>query len=351
MLKYNDCLLQLRKRKSEVNPDGLDIIIKNVPESKEPGTLDPRQVLWTKLCMEASPVHIRDIKNPTYLEIDAVRKSMGCKNKDLSKNVSVKKTIIDGVDVEVYRPANCEKKCPVTIYIHGGGFIGGSIDVVRNSCKLLAERASSVVISVDYKLAPENIFPYALNQCYKVIEWVYSNGEGFGIDSSKIIVAGDSAGGNLAAACCLKDEKKMISLQILLYPVVNLNPYDPDWTEDVYCVKDEPEIARQMIYDIKSILELCSNTYVEDPLCFKNPLASPYFAEKPSVFPTTFIVSPEYDYLRRQAELFSSLLSENGVDVVLFRYKGMAHAFFEHPGEFPQAEDCINEIASAIMAL
>ena len=80
-------------------------------------------------------------------------------------------------------------------------------------------------------------------------------------------------------------------------------------------------------------------------------LVSPYYAQDPSVFPTTLIVSPEYDYLRRQAENFAHMLSDSGVDVVIYRYQGMGHAFFEHTGEFPQAEDCINEIAAAIMAL
>lgn len=351
MIRYEECLLKLKQPKIMTDSDGLSMIVKKVPEADSDGVVDPRQKQWTMKCMEKAPIRIVDMKRVTPDEIDLIRKSMGCKNNDLSSGIITESERFNNVKVEIYKDKNCKENVPAVVYFHGGGFIGGTIGVIRNSCKLLAERSHSVVISVDYDLAPEHRFPSGLHQCYSVVDSVFSNSKRLRIDSSKVAVIGDSAGANFAAACCLMDTKKRIRLQVLLYPVVNVNPEDPDWTEEKYYVKDDPDIAHILINDIRQLLTVSTYSYVAGEKDFSNPFVSPYFAEDPRCFPTTLIVSPEYDYLRKQAEDFSHLLIQNGVDVVLFRYQGMGHAFFEHTGEFPQAEDCINEIASAIMAL
>ena len=351
MLNYNECLIELRKKVKKIEKDGLSIVIKPVPETEKDGALDPRQVLWSEKCRKTASLSIRDSRHATIDEIYSVRKSMGCKNQDLSKNITVKEAVLDRVNVEIYQAKDLPPNSPVAVYIHGGGFIGGTVGVTRNICKLLAERSGSTVVSIDYSLAPENRFPVGLNECYRVIEYIFQHHETLEIDSSRLIVMGDSAGANLAAACCLMDRQRRIRLQVLLYPLTDINPDQPEWTENDYVIREDPELAKYMIYDLKDLINVSAFSYVNSENDFRNPLASPFWSEDPSEFPTTLIVSPEYDYLKSQAENFACQLSENGVDVVLYRYRGMAHAFFEHPGEFPQAEDCVNEIAAAIMAL
>ena len=351
MLDYNNCILKLRKQVKRTESNGLSVVIKHVPESEDQGVLDPRQALRVEKNLMNTPVSIKDCHNPTISEIESIRAAMGCVNTDLSKNISIEESVFDGVNVEIYRLKNLSGINPVTVYIHGGGFIGGSLRVVRNSCKLLAERSNSTVVSIDYSLAPEHRFPSALYECNKVIEFILSNQEKLNMDGSRLIIMGDSAGANLAAACCLLDKKRKISLQVLLYPLMNIDPDNPDWAEKDYCIKENPEMAQYLIHEIKPLVELSTYCYINGKEDLKNPLTSPLLFSDPSAFPTTLIVSPEYDYLRNQAEQFANLLSESGVDVISYQYRGMGHAFFEHTGEFPQVEDCINEIAAAIMAM
>lgn len=351
MLDYQECILKLRKQEKKVEADSLSVVVKHVPESAEAGMLDPRQVKWTEQCRKTPSSPVKDLRHATMEEITSVRNSMGCKNSDLSQNVTVEESVFDAVAVEVYRRRNLPAFSPVAVYIHGGGFIGGTVEVVRNSCKLLAERSHSTVVSVDYSLAPEHRFPSGLTDCQKVIDYIIREEKTLGVDSSRLIVLGDSAGANLAAGCCLLDRERKIKLQVLLYPFMDVNPESPGWSEEPYCVRKNPEMARYLIHEIKDLLDLSTYSYINKRSEISNPLVSPLMAEDPSEFPTTLIVSPEYDYLRSQAEQFAHLLSENGVDVILYQYRGMGHAFFEHTGEFPQAEDCINEIAAAIMAL
>ncbi len=351
MLDYNECLIELKKEVVKTEQDGLSIVIKPVPETEKEGALDPRQVLWSEKCRKSFPVSIKDNCKATIDEIISLRQSMGCKNQDLSSSITATEAVFDGVKVEIYQAKDLPPNSPVAVYIHGGGFIGGTVAVVRNSCKLLAERSACKVISIDYSLAPEHPFPEGLNECYRVIEYIFQNHKALGMDSTRLVVLGDSAGANLAAACCLKDTQRRIRLQVLLYPLMDVNPDQPDWSDKNYVIQENPEMAKYMIYELQELIKVSSYSYINNQDDFLAPLASPSRSVDPSVFPTTLIVSPEYDYLRSQAEDFARQLSENGVDAVLFRYKGMAHAFFEHPGEFPQAEDCINEIAAAIMAI
>ncbi len=231
-------------------------------------------------------------------------------------------------------------------------FFGGTTRVVENACKLLAERSEAVVISVDYVLAPEYRFPKGLLQCWETVQWAYANAGALNIDPTKIAISGDSAGGNLAAACCLLDRKRMIKLQLLLYPAVIAESFtEYGWTEDAYEMNEDIEILKFMVNDIKRSAGLLEKIYPKYPTDCYNQLYSPYLASNYADFPETFIAVPEYDFLRQQAEKFSVRLVQSGVPVHFYRYSGMAHAFFEHTGEFPQAEDCTNEMAKLIKAM
>lgn len=351
-MNYEKCILNLRYQKTIVKTNSYNMYMKYIPETKEFGIIDPRQLEAIKKNGNSSPLTFKDKRNLTALELKAIRDSFGCENLDLSKNVITTKTSFNNIKVEIYRKFNIPNNNPVIVNIHGGGFFGGCVDVVRNSCKLLAEKSCSTVISVDYDLSPSAKFPTALNQCNSVIEYIVENSNELKVNAKKIVVMGDSAGGNIAAACCLSDDNNNIALQVLLYPLLDLKVNDLNWSESLYQInEDYKQDGLSLINGIKDINEICIFSYIKDEKDMTNKIASPLISKDFNLFPMTLIVSPEYDYLRLQAETFASNLEENGIDTILYRYQGMGHAFYEHLGEFPQAEDCIDEIAKAIMSL
>lgn len=351
-MNLEKCILNLRHQKINVRTNSYNMYMKYIPETKEPGLIDPRQMKATQKCMASPPLIFKDKKNLSNIELKAIRDSFGCESIDLSKNITTTKKTINNVKVEIYRLDNLPDNNPVIVNIHGGGFFGGKVGVVRNSCKLLAERSVSTVISIDYDLSPKAKFPTALNQCNSVIDYIVNNSEELKVNAKKLVVMGDSAGGNLAASCCLSDINHHIGLQVLLYPLLELKVNDPLWSESLYYINEEhKEEGTFLINEIKNINQICISTYINSEKEMTNDLASPLLAKDYSHFPMTLIVSPEFDYLRLQAETYAKHLEENGVDTILYRYQGMGHAFYEHLAEFPQAEDCINEIAEAIMSL
>jgi len=335
-----------------IQEKGLSIRIKPIPDDDRPGIPDPR-VFSGSRNQKPFP-RPKDAEHVTMEEINSFRAAMGCGNLDLSHNVRKEsRTVVTDageVPVLIYSPDISGDKA-IVIYIHGGGFFGGTTRVVENACKLVADRAEAVVISVDYGLAPEHPFPEGLMQCWQVVCWAYRHGKELGGNPEKLVVMGDSAGGNLSVACSMLDEEQIIKLQVLLYPAVILDPDYGGWEESAYEIREEEELLHSLIHEVNQMKEIVYSTYVTDRDKLKNPLVSPLLARDLSKLPTTLIVTAEYDSLRLEEEEFARRLLEDGVDVIFYRYNGMGHAFFEHTGEFPQAEDCTNEIAEAIKAL
>jgi acetyl esterase/lipase len=189
-------------------------------------------------------------------------------------------------------------------------------------------------------------------QCWQAVNWVHTHAGDLQVNPDRLAVMGDSAGGSLAAGCSMLDRNSIIKLQILLYPCVLLNLNKADWSEADYAMDPKYQsLLHLMVHSIGDSIPMLNAVYVDEPGKIDNPLISPLLAENLSSMPTTMIVAAEYDYLRQQIEQFALRLSEDRVDTVLYLYKGMGHAFFEHTGEFPQAEDCTNEAAEAIRAM
>lgn len=133
------------------------------------------------------------------------------------------------ISIRIYTPAG-EGPFPALVYYHGGGWVIGNLDTVDVPCRMLANRAGCVVVSVDYRLAPEYKFPTAAEDAYEAVKWVAKNADSIGIDSDRIAVGGDSAGGNLAAVVALMSREKgepSLAFQILIYPLTN-HSYDTD---------------------------------------------------------------------------------------------------------------------------
>lgn len=357
MMDYQDCLNVLRTGTRIEEKDGLEIRIKPVPETDRRGVPDPREVVWMRK-MKKSLGKEYIVPDPAHLtreDIQGLRDAMGCENADLSQGVLTARKVIcaesGNIPVRVYTPSG-SGPFPIVVYFHGGGFFGGTTRVVENACRLLADRAAAVVLSVDYVLAPEYRFPKGLLQCWDVVRWVNRNAAEINGNPDKIAVSGDSAGGNLAAACCLLDRERMIKLQLLLYPaVIADSAIDYGWSMDAYEMNEDADDLLLMVNDIKDSADLLEHVYPETIADRFNQLYSPYLANDYRDFPETFIATAEYDFLRIQAEKYAVKLVRAGVPVHFYRYAGMAHAFFEHTGEFPQAEDCTDEMAKLIRAL
>lgn len=221
--------------------------------------------------------------------------------------------------IYIHYPLQGEAPYPLYVNIHGGGYIKGHFQVDELFCRKIVNKVGCVVVDIDYKLAPEFMFPYALNECYDVVKWAHDNSEELGIEKNRIAVGGHSAGGGLAAGIALMaKEKKDFSVicQILDYPPLDLCS-DPATKKMSLDVPGRCEQVR--IYNAMYVKEEDKN----------NPLASPVFASKEQLrgLPPTLIITAEMDSLCDEGEKYASMLIEAGVEVTARRFIGAKHGF------------------------
>ncbi|MBM7662837.1 acetyl esterase/lipase [Bacillus mesophilus] len=354
-------LVRLLEESSETKVDsGVEILIKRIPDLDSEGDFDPRVLENVKKQRTTEQGSTEKSEN-NDLDIEAVRAKMGWANKDVTKHeIRTEALIITGrngdIPIRIYSPVS-DSPLPAVVYFHGGGFIGGTLETVENPCKALAEKANAVVVSVDYRLAPENPFPAGLYDCFDAITWVYNHPKELGIDREQIAVAGDSAGGNLATVCCLLDHEQqtnMIKYQALIYPVVNIGDRETEdykWDIEEYKILHNHELIRSSVYALAGAGPLFNELYLQGVIENSHPHVSPLLAEDLSGLPDTLIITAEYDFLRLEGEAYARKLARSGVKVKLIQYNGMDHAFIDKIGEYPQAEDCMNEIAKGIRSV
>ena len=352
---YKYLVQHLQQSQYRTHANHLETIIKPIPDSDRTGDLDPR--VFARLTAN----HSSHDEPDTAFDLEAARASMGWPNRDqTTTDIKTEYLMIPSEDgdipVRLYRPHHTEA-IPAILFFHGGGFFGGTLDTVENPCKLLSERANAVVISVDYRLAPEHPFPAGLNDCYRALEWVHAHTNELNILKDRIGVAGDSAGGNLATACCLMEQERgegRICYQALVYPVVNLGSIPTDdfkWALDAYDISHHHDLIRGVVLSLADADSFFNDLYLQGMADVTHPLVSPLFADDLSSLPPTLIVTAEYDYLRLEGEAYARKLSGAGVPTRLVQYRGMDHAFMDKLGDYPQAEDCMNEIAKGLKEL
>lgn len=249
--------------------------------------------------------------------------------------------VAHGPDVEIplrlYRPHE-GRNLPVIVFIHGGGWQMGSIDSHDGICRALANGTEAAVFSVGYRRPPESTFPTAPLDCFAALSWIVENADELGVDPRRLALAGDSAGGNLAAAVALlsrDDEGLVISCQALIYPATT---FDLDLGFDMEfegIVLEHDEILWHR------------NAYFEDDSDIESPLASPLGADLRDM-PSTLVITAEYDPLHRQGELFHDALLAAGVDSTWRRFDGMIHGFAQFPIQFEDADEAIAEVSRYI---
>ncbi|MEY2588778.1 MAG: acetyl esterase [Acidimicrobiaceae bacterium] len=225
------------------------------------------------------------------------------------------------IPVRVYRPAAAPlgDPRPILVWYHGGGWVIGDLDTADVTCRSLANATGAIVVSVDYRLAPEHRFPAAVDDCVAALEWVIAHGDELSGDPSRIAVGGDSAGGNLAAVVSLDARDKGIALrhQLLVYPVTDATLSQPSMEENAesYLLTKE-----SMVWFVDHYLGAQG-----DP---KDPRLSPLHADELAGVAPATVFTAEFDPLRDEGEAYAERLREADVPVELTRFDGMVHSFF-----------------------
>lgn len=230
----------------------------------------------------------------------------------------------------------------VVVYLHGGGWVIGRIDEFDTLARKLAERTSCAIVLVDYRLAPEHPYPAAVDDCYSALEWTAGRlAEIAGRDQVPLIVAGDSAGGNLAAIMALRARERggpNIALQVLIYPVT-----DADLDRPSYLDPDNQLILT------RDAMVWFWDLYTPDASRRMEPDASPLRAPSLSGLPPAVVMTAEYDVLRDEGEAYAERLREAGVPVDFQRYAGQTHGFFSLL-PLPGSERGFQQVVKAVRA-
>lgn len=371
MRKYTEQeVYSLQNDNHRIQEKSLSIIVKESKKRKGAGYIDP----YEKWCLnqerlyqeigEYSQEELESIKTEEEkTPIMSIRNMFGFPALNLCTQEiysGFEKILCDDDEIGLwryYKRKSIKKKRPCLIYIHGGAWIAGSVFAVENQCRLIAQKADAVVFNLDYTLAPEAKYPTTINSCYQAVCHIKDHAREYGIDPEQVMIAGDSAGGNLAAALTLKarDEgKNLFFLQYLLYPGVcvkntvnKLEEYH--WSIDAYDIAEEEKemILPQLVMGTgeSPIDELTANSYLKNAEDSFHPYVSPVLAENLKDLPNTVIATADFDGLRLQGELYASKLQEAGNQVEIVRYAGTFHAFFDRLGYVPQAEAVCQDIA------
>lgn len=252
------------------------------------------------------------------------------------------KKISESIPIRIYKPAGERSdQLPAIIYFHGGGWVLGNIETHDALCRRLCSQARAAVISVDYRLAPEHPYPAPLNDCFTATTYIHQHAQQMGLDSDRIVVAGDSAGGNLAAAVALKARDESgppLLAQVLIYPALNSDGDSASYSSfaNGYGLTKE---GMQWFWE----------QYLDDRGA--SAYASPAKATSLEGLPATLLVTAQYDVLRDEGEAYAQRLEKAGVQVWQRRYDGVVHGFVHFAGAFDRGQQALAEIADELKRL
>ncbi len=248
----------------------------------------------------------------------------------------------DGVPVRIYRPVETSEPSRALVYFHGGGFVIGSIETHDGVARALATRAKCVVVSVDYRLAPEHPYPAALEDCWTASRWVLANAVELGIDVDKVGVGGDSVGGALAAIVARKgrDAGTPFAAQLLIYPATNSR------------METQSYSLYQSGYGLtRDAMHWYWRQYIGDADGGGDPDISPAALLDLRRLPRAIVVTAEADVLRDEAEGYAQRLFLSGVETEGYRYDGMIHGFLRMAGVVERSKKALDEIAESLVPL
>lgn len=234
------------------------------------------------------------------------------------------------IPVRVFLPSEQYALKKILLFFHGGGWVIGNIDSYTSVCSNMAKQTGHVVISVDYRLAPEYKFPTAPEDCYRVAKEIFANAHLFEVEDKDITLIGDSAGGNLATVVSMmaRDRQEFIpTKQILLYPST-----DSDHTEN----SPYPSVIENGSDFLLTSKRICDfmDLYISGAKDLEHPYLAPMKAKDLSGMPKTLIITAEYDPLRDEAEAYARKLYEFNNQVEVYRMKDALHGFISLPKHF-----------------
>ncbi len=303
-------------------------------------TLDPEVQAWLKQLAAAA------LPPLDSLSVEEAREQMRASSEPLETGETVDRTEnreapgpAGPIPLRIYDPGGAGPK-PAIVYFHGGGWVLGSIETHDHYCRCLANASGMLVVSVEYRLAPEHPYPAAVDDCYAATKWVSEQAAELGADAARICVAGDSAGGNLAAAVALKardEEAPKLAFQVLIYPILDHN-FDTDSylrnMEGFHLTRD----AMIWFWDL----------YVPDNARRGEDYASPLRADNLEDLPPALVITAEYDPLSDEGEAFVKRLQAAETPVELVPYPGTIHGFARRTKLWQHARDCLQEVGEKL---
>lgn len=356
MREYDADLVKKIQEKTYVKQiDGIDIIMKPVPDDNRENVVDPRVVETTKIKMQVKSL---DAKSKFSLHGTRVRPdkvSYDISTSEIKEDEDLVE--INGnhyIDVYTLTPADFKPGKPVLIYLHGGAYMSGDIAEFRMAMRFVSEQSGCKVIFPEYRLSPENPYPAGIEDCHSIVEWVYANAGQLQIDKNKIVVAGDSAGGGLTNSCLYLDrETHHIHYAYEFYSAfdADMSRYEAIYSDDLFPVIEEHKVYAQNRINRIRFSGNNLDVYAHGKVSKDNPIVSLVRAESLEWLPEMTVVCGEYDYLRLSSDEFVKRAVKAGIHVRSIRYLGCDHGFMEKVGVLPQAEEVLIDMAGVLKNL
>jgi acetyl esterase len=300
-----------------------------------------------KTLMDAMDQAFPRVETMTGAEARAhLKRTIAALNTDPEPVARVENRTIPGPDgpvpVRIYRPQEQPAApMPALVYFHGGGWVICDLDSHDPTCRAITNGVGCVVVSVDYRLAPEDKFPAAAEDAYAATLWVAGNATDLGVDATRIAVGGDSAGGNLTAAVALMARDRQapeVMFQLMIYPVTDIA------SMDTRSYRENGE----GYFLTTAAMEWYRRQYLADLSEASHPYASPLRAADLAGLPPALVITAELDPLRDEGEAYGSRLREAGVPATTSRYDGVFHGFFALGALLDAAEQANEEAYAAL---
>lgn len=309
------------------------------PVTIEGRTLDPRAQFLAAQARTRPSLHTMTVAAARKAASDG----FAMLDRPASQNVAIENLQIPGpeegqkIPARTYRPIRPERPPPVLVYYHQGGGVIGDLETCHSFCALMAQVAGCLVLSVDYRLAPEHKFPAAVDDAIMAYRWARDNARALGANSERIAVGGDSAGGMLAAVVCQemrRVQERMPVLQLLIYPAVN-------WTATTGSME-----AYRDAYPLNApVMQWFAGHYLQNEAQAADVRVSPALEPDLSDLPPALVFTAGHDPLVDQARDYASALKTQGVPAMYRCFDSLPHGFTAFSGALPAAAQANDEIA------
>jgi acetyl esterase len=244
------------------------------------------------------------------------------------------------IPVRIYWPGG-PAPSPVLVWLHGGGWALGDLDVADSTCRALAVKSGAIVVSVDYRLAPEHKYPAGVDDAYAAALWVVDHAASIGGDPERVAIGGDSAGGNLATVTALQAVRRggpPLCYQLLVYPVTDASMGSVSYVDNGEGYQLTAD-AMKWFYDL-----YLDGGDADDPLV--SPIRAPL--DELAQLPPALVITAEFDPLRDEGEAYARVLEQAGVPVKPSRYDGQIHGFFAMDWCIDAGKRAVDEAADAL---